>query len=431
MPPVSGGVGRGRQREDHERNGEQRSGDDPATTHASASLDDGLVSVGRQGPGWGEGVGGDVTRDGFTSVRRCGRRPPRRRPATRRAPADGGSGASAPTASWAQRMASARARSVAGCARSRATASAQHGVVGEVAVEQLEQLGVGSGSGRAARAQQHRQRRDALAQVGARRLAATRRSRGQVDQVVGQLERDADPLAVLDAARRRPRRRQPANIAPNRPEVAISAPVLSASTLQVVLDRVLVRRRGPTVSRIWPVTSRSKVAACTLTASGPSSATIDDARANSRSPVRMATVLPHRALALARRGAARAESMTSSWYSEARWVSSTTTAASTTSGRRRRRAGWPGSSAADGTACRRPRSGAATASSTRRVALADRPRSAPRPASSRGDGRQGGVGQRRPSVRHWGTGDCHGGTDRASREEQRRRAGQVEHRAAE
>ena len=46
--------------------------------------------------------------------------------------------------------------------------------------------------------------------------------------------------------------------------------------------------------------------------------------------MRIATVLSHRALADAAPRRITASSMTSSWYSVARWVSSTTTAAGTT-----------------------------------------------------------------------------------------------------
>jgi hypothetical protein len=67
------------------------------------------------------------------------------------------------------------------------------------------------------------------------------------------------------------------------------------------------------------------------TASGPRSARIADARANSRSPVRIATLLVHRLFALGAPRRTAASSMTSSWYSVARWVSSQTTAARTTS----------------------------------------------------------------------------------------------------
>ena len=54
---------------------------------------------------------------------------------------------------------------------------------------------------------------------------------------------------------------------------------------------------------------------------------ISDARANRKSPVRIATVLSQRALADGAPRRSGASSITSSWYSVARWVSSTTTAA--------------------------------------------------------------------------------------------------------
>src|SRR3954447_26760250 len=67
------------------------------------------------------------------------------------------------------------------------------------------------------------------------------------------------------------------------------------------------------------------------TASGPRSATSRDAWANRKSPVRIATVLSHRELALSAPRRLVAESITSSWYSVARWISSTTAAAVSTS----------------------------------------------------------------------------------------------------
>ncbi len=65
----------------------------------------------------------------------------------------------------------------------------------------------------------------------------------------------------------------------------------------------------------------------------PSSDTRMDARAKMRSPVRIATELPHTSWAVGAPRRNGAESITSSWYSVARCVSSTTTAAWTTSGR--------------------------------------------------------------------------------------------------
>jgi hypothetical protein len=57
---------------------------------------------------------------------------------------------------------------------------------------------------------------------------------------------------------------------------------------------------------------------------------MSEARANRKSPVRIATVFVYRELALGAPRRTSASSMTSSWYSVARWVSSTTTAAGTT-----------------------------------------------------------------------------------------------------
>ena len=89
--------------------------------------------------------------------------------------------------------------------------------------------------------------------------------------------------------------------------------------------------RGPTVSAICPCTSRANVRAWIRTASGPSSATMSAARAKRKSPTRIAMELPQRALALCAPRRTGASSITSSWYSVARWVSSTTVADSTTS----------------------------------------------------------------------------------------------------
>ena len=68
-------------------------------------------------------------------------------------------------------------------------------VVGEVAVEQLEQAGVLGTGGRAG--DQHRQGRHALAQVGAGSLAGDAGVGRDVEDVVGELERGADDIAVL------------------------------------------------------------------------------------------------------------------------------------------------------------------------------------------------------------------------------------------
>src|SRR5665647_1912202 len=65
-------------------------------------------------------------------------------------------------------------------------------------------------------------------------------------------------------------------------------------------------------------------------ATGPRSAAIAEARANTRSPVITATWLPQTSWADGAPRRTGAESITSSWYSVARCVSSTTTAASST-----------------------------------------------------------------------------------------------------
>ncbi|CPU64680.1 Uncharacterised protein [Mycobacteroides abscessus] len=67
------------------------------------------------------------------------------------------------------------------------------------------------------------------------------------------------------------------------------------------------------VSWSWPRQSRSNVRAWMSTASGPSAATVDAARAKSRSPTMIATELPQTACADGAPRRTGAESMTSSW----------------------------------------------------------------------------------------------------------------------
>ena len=67
------------------------------------------------------------------------------------------------------------------------------------------------------------------------------------------------------------------------------------------------------------------------TASTPSPAAMVAAQANRKSPTRIAIELPQRELALGAPRRTSASSITSSWYSVPRWVSSTTTADWTTS----------------------------------------------------------------------------------------------------
>ena len=73
------------------------------------------------------------------------------------------------------------------------------------------------------------------------------------------------------------------------------------------------RRPGPSVSRIWPSTSRVKVCAWIRTASAPSSAVSSEDLENRKSPVRIATWLSQRALADSAPRRRSASSITSSW----------------------------------------------------------------------------------------------------------------------
>ena len=108
-----------------------------------------------------------------------------------------------------------------------------------------------------------------------------------VEQVVGELEGDADALAVAgedlgDA----PRRRRPASrrTAPRWRSASRSCRRARAGSARAGRRP----RSGPTVSRIWPWTSRSNVRAWMRTHSGPRSARMSEARANRKSPVRIA-----------------------------------------------------------------------------------------------------------------------------------------------
>ena len=111
------------------------------------------------------------------------------------------------------------------------------GVIGQRAAEQLEQAGV-VGRGRGLR-HQHRQRGDALAEVGAGGLAGLGRVGGDVDDVVGELEGGADDLAV--------RRERLLDLGAGAAEAGAVAgrggdegTGLAGDDLEVVLERVLV-----------------------------------------------------------------------------------------------------------------------------------------------------------------------------------------------
>ena len=143
--------------------------------------------------------------------------------------------------------------------------------------------------------QQRGQRRDALAQVGARRLAGL--VAGDVDDVVAELEDDADLLTELGHhllhrrggagrswPRTGPRSRSASRSCRRRPAGSGRAGPGRAR------DR-RSRRSGPGRAgrRSGPGAGRTP---------GPRSATMSEARANSRSPTRIATVLPQREFAL-------------------------------------------------------------------------------------------------------------------------------------
>ena len=74
-----------------------------------------------------------------------------------------------------------------------------------------------------------------------------------------------------------------------------------------------------------PRTDRPIVAASSPATSVPSEAAISDALASRKSPARIAVRLPHRAFTLSTVRRVTASSMTSSWYSDPRWTSSTAT----------------------------------------------------------------------------------------------------------
>ena len=113
---------------------------------------------------------------------------------------------------------------------------------------------------------EHRQRRDALAQVGARRLAGLGRLARDVEDVVGQLERDADPLAEPGDESRRSSSAAGQNRAePRRGRDQRAG--LVGQHLQVVLDRVLALGRPDRLVDLARH-SRSNVLAWIRTASG-------------------------------------------------------------------------------------------------------------------------------------------------------------------
>ena len=294
-----------------------------------------------------------------------------------------------------RRYVCSRARSIAGCARSRPSASACRRRRRRGRRRAARAAGRRPGRSRPQRVE-HRQRRHALAQVGAGGLAGLVGLGGDVDEVVGELEGDADAArrssrSVSIDLRRRSRRTSRRSA----PAVAISDAGLVGEHAEVVVDRV-GRRAGHGRSRgSGPTHSRTKVCAWIRTASAPRSATSSEALPKRRSPVRIADELSQRALA-ARRAAAQRRPRPSRRRGRARRGGSA---------RPRRRPRRPRSlmpvaeprrpaaSAAAGTACRRPASRCRAASATNGSSWSTAPRSALRRPSARP--RAQPLGQRR------------------------------------
>ncbi len=112
----------------------------------------------------------------------------------------------------------------------------------------------------------------------------------------------------------------------------MSEPVLPLKYVEVVVDGVAAVGRARRLQDLAG-DGRSNASAWMRTASGPRSAEGCARHGRRRkSPVRTATELPQRWLALGTPRRTSASSITSSWYSVARWVSSTTTAEGTMPG---------------------------------------------------------------------------------------------------
>ena len=174
------------------------------------------------------------------------------------------------------------------------------GVVGEVVRRAARSTG--RRRGRWTRRHEHRQRRHALAQVGAGGLAGLARVGGDVEDVVGELEGRADDLAVaaravLDVRGAPPKR------APKRADVAIREPSCRRGP-QVVLDgsSLVGGRRRSRGSGPRPGGRRSRAWIAPRPARDGSQL---GGLANRKSPVRIATVVAQRGWPRRRRGATR------------------------------------------------------------------------------------------------------------------------------
>ena len=179
-------------------------------------------------------------------------------------------------------------------------------VIVQVGVEQLEQPGVGR-VGRPA-GQQGRQRRDALAKISSRRLAGL--VAGDVDDVVAELEDHPDLLAEVRHHSLQLRSR-PGDLGAEQRRGRDQGAGLVGDDL-AGSGRADLRRRGRRFRRSDPARAGRRFAPGAARTPDRGRQTMSDARANSRSPTRIATVFPQREFALSEPRRIRASSMTSS-----------------------------------------------------------------------------------------------------------------------
>ena len=169
---------------------------------------------------------------------------------------------------------------------------------------------------------EHRQCVDALEEVVAGRLAELGLARGEVEDVVDDLERGAESQAV---GRRRVDERRGRDRRPARRCGPTSRTALTSCLRPRRSSRARCGRPGTRVcsSRISPSQSRPIVAARRPATSVPRLAAISDAFASRKSPARIALRFPQRAFTLSTVRRVTASSITSSWYSDPRCTSST------------------------------------------------------------------------------------------------------------
>ena len=156
----------------------------------------------------------------------------------------------------------------------------------------------GIGLRAARRRQQQRQRGDAGAQVGAGHLAGLLGLRRQVDDVVDELERHADLLAELDDGLLERVGSASEKMMPDLRGGGDERAGLVGEHLDVVRDRVVAVARADGLVQLAEARAarRCRPAGGWRARRGRAMSWL--ARANSRSPVRIATELPHTVCAL-------------------------------------------------------------------------------------------------------------------------------------